>query len=258
MGRKKFTLILGATLMAALGVTLIAQAAVDTGIVGWWRFNEYSGITANDSSGFNNNGTLVSTAFFTPDSTRGNVLLINGTAGEVQYPFTTKLQPAVGTISVWVKPTIAKLADLIRQPTDMLVRSNRAGDWYAYALRVTDKGAVVAIVTNDDPKYAAKQPQTVMYSSSGLVKPNQWSHLVMRWDGSAVSLFVNGKGSGSARYAATPNLGLSYHGTAPVKVGAALWDSKDGYLEFFGMISDLRIFNRVITDTEAKSIFADQ
>ena len=260
MSRNKTTVIVGAILMIALGVTLVARAAVDSGIAGWWLFNEASGITANDSSGSANDlhGTLVSTALFTTDAQRGNVLFVNGASGEVDFPLSTELQPAVGTVSVWVKPSVARLADIVRKPTDLLLRTNRTGNFYAYGLRVTSKGSPLAIIANDDPKTSARQPQIVVQGPANLVKVGQWTHLVMRWDGAAVSLFANGKAAGFARYIANPTLGLSYHGTAPMKVGAALWDFNNGYLEYSGMVSDLRIYSRALTETEIRSIFNGQ
>jgi len=258
MSRSKSTIIAGAILTVALGVTLAARAAVDSGIAGWWLFNESSGITAHDSSDAGNDGTLLSTALFTSDAERGNVLFVNGTSGEVDFPPSNELEPAVGTVSVWVKPAAAQLADIVRKPTDLLLRVNRPGNFYAYGLRVTSKGSPVAIIANDDPKTSARQPQLVVQGSANLVKVGKWTHLVMRWNGTALNLFANGKAAGSVRYKANPTLGLSYHGNAHMKVGSALWDSHDGYLEYFGMVSDLRIYSRALTDTEIRSIYNGQ
>ena len=247
----------GAILLVALVVTLAARATVVSGIVGWWLFNDGYGITALDSSGQGNNGTLVSTAFFTTDPQRGNVLNVNGAPGEVDFPFSTSLQPATGTVMVWVKPTLAQTADLVRQTTDLLVRSNQGGTFYAYCLRVNKNGSPVAIIANDDPKTNGKYPQIVVTGPSR-VKLNQWTHLAMRWDGSTLSLFLNGKLAGSSPYSAVPNLGLSYHGTAPLKVAAAIWDFNNGYLEYQGLLSDLRIYSRALGDTEIYNVSAGQ
>ncbi len=256
MNRRKAALVIGGMiLLVALAVTLAAQATVVSGIAGRWLFNDGSGITALDSSGLGNNGTLQGSAFFTTDPQRGAVLEVYGPSGEVDFPFTTTLEPAIGTITVWVKPTLAQTADIVRQTTDLLVRSNQPGTFYAYALRVTSKGNAVAIIANDDPKTNGKYPQIVVQGPSK-VKLNQWTHLAMRWDGSTLSLFINGKFAGSSPYSAVPNLGLSYHGTAPVKVGAAIWDFGNGYLEFGGRLSDLRMYSRALGDTEISNVYA--
>jgi hypothetical protein len=259
MGKRTNYAIVGAILTVIFGVTLIARAAVTDGIAGWWLFNEsYPGVVAQDSSGGGNNGTLISTAYFTNDAERGNVLFVDGASGEVEIPFSSRLEPKEGTISVWVKPTNYGLADIVRQPTDLLITCGRPGTLYAYGLRIDKKGAPVAILANDDPKTCNRKPQTVLTGPARTVKPGQWTHLVMRWDGSTLSLFANGKSAGSTAYNANPDLGLSYHGTDNLKVAAALWDMNDGYLEYFGSISDLRIFSRALTDSEVQDIFNGQ
>ena len=254
MNRTKAALVTGgAILLIALVVTLAARATVVSGIVGWWLFNDGSGITALDSSGLENNGTLVSTTFFTTDPQRGNVLNVNGAPGEVDFRFSPSLEPATGTVMVWVKPTLAQTADIVQQTTDFLVRANRGGTFYAYCLRVNKNGSPVAIIANDDPKTNGNYPQIVVQGPS-LVKLNRWTHLAMRWDGSTLSLFINGKFAGSSPYSPTPNTGLSYHGTAPLKVAAAIWDFNNGYLEYQGLLSDLRIYSRALGDTEIYNV----
>ncbi len=252
MNRRKAVLV-GVVLLVALGVTLAARATVVSGIVGWWLFNDGYGITAHDSSGLGNNGTLVSTTFFTTDPQRGNVLNVNGAPGEVDFPFSTSLEPATGTVMVWVKPTLAQTADVVQLTTDLLVSNNRGGPFYAYCLRVNKNGAPVAIIANNDPKTNGNYPQIVVQGSSQ-AKLNRWTHLAMRWDGSTLSLFINGKFAGSAAYTPTPGTGLSYHGTAPLKVAAAIWDFGNGYLEYQGLLSDLRIYSRALGDTEIYNV----
>ncbi len=256
MNPKKAALVFGGMiLLAALAVSLTSRATVVSGLAGWWLFNDGSGITALDSSGMGNNGTLQGSAFFTTDPQRGAVLDVYGPSGEVDFPFTTTLEPAIGTITVWVKPTLAQTADIVRQTTDLLIATNQSGTYYAYDLRVNQNGAPVAIIANSDPKSDGKYTQIVLQGPAK-VKLNQWTHLAMRWDGSTLSLFVNGKLAGSTPYVALPNIGLSYHGTAPMKVAAAIWDFGNGYLEFQGALSDLRIYSRALGDTEIQNVYA--
>src|SRR5689334_13707035 len=113
---RKSILVLGGTLVAGLAITLAAHAAILTsGLVGRWIFNEGSGINALDSSTMGNNGILAgSSSFITNDAQKGSVLNIYGPSGEVDYPVTKTLQPAVGTLMVWVKPSTLQLADVVR------------------------------------------------------------------------------------------------------------------------------------------------
>ena len=254
MNRRRSVFVAAALLIVGLGTTLIARAAVEDGLAARWLFNESYGITARDSGGAGLDGTLFSSAFFTNDPDRGNVLFVNGASGEVQFPNNTKLKPNTGTISVWVKPDLDRTADIVRQPTDRLIGCDMTGNFYAFGLRVTDKGGPVAILANDDRKTCSRKPQVVLNGSAKSVRAGQWTHLVMRWDGSKLALFANGKSVGSTSYVPNPTLGLSYSGTEPMKVGAALWDMGAGYLEYFGKVSDLRIYSRPLSDSEIQDI----
>jgi hypothetical protein len=253
--RRKFAIWLGAGLVTALAVAFSVQAAITSGLAGRWIFDDGSGITANDSSGFGNNGTLAGSAMFiTNDPDRGSVLNIYDFSGEVDFPYTPALEPATGTISIWVKPTVAQLADVVHVNTDLLIRCNMSGNFYAYNLRLDNKGRPYAIIANDSPKTCSRSPQITIFGSPNQVPLNQWTHLAMRWDGSTLSLFANGKRVGATRYDGNPTEGLSYHGTYPVKVAAAMWDQTNGFLEYTGAVSDFRIYSRALSDSEISDI----
>ena len=253
--KRKSILILGSTLVAGLAITLAAHAAILTnGLVGRWIFNEGTGINALDSSTMGNVGVLAGSAsFVSNDTQKGSVLNIYGPSGEVDYPVTKAVQPAVGTVMIWVKPSTVQLADVVRLNTNILAACKASGNFYAYDLRISSKGNAVAIIANDDPKTCGKSPQTVLQGPGNQIKANQWAHMAMRWDGNSVSLFVNGKSAGSTSY--TPDAtGLSYDNTNALKVGAAIWDFNTGYLEYAGNLSDLRVYNRALSDTEISNI----
>jgi len=254
---RKTGLIAATAITMGLVFAMAAPAQVTSGLMSRWIFNQTYGITAVDSVG-GHDGTLVGSAQFVADPERGNVLNVSGVSGAVEFPYTADLTPETGTVSVWVNPSGKQTADVVRLNTDMLVRCNLVGAYYAYNLRITDKGNAVAIMSNDNPKNCRRQPQLVVKGPGNQVKPNQWSHVVMRWDGTSVSLFVNGKLAASSRYSPTPGTGLSYHGNSPLAVAAAIWDFNDGYLEYNGNVSDLRIYSRALADSEITDIFQGQ
>lgn len=261
MSSKKSLGIAAMILMITSGAALTVHATtapITSGLAGWWRFNQPSGVVAYDSSGpysggVSNDGAVIGAASFATDAARGNVLNVYGVSGEVDYPVTADLQPVIGTISVWIKPTVAQNADIVRQDTDMLVRCNISANLYVYDLRIDSKGTPVAIIANDNPKTCAKDTQIAVSGPSNSVKLNQWTHLAMEWTGSTVSLFVNGKQAGSATYSADPT-GLSYHGNFSTIVAKAIWNFNTGYLEYVGQVSDLRIYSRALSATEILNI----
>ena len=242
--------LVAATVMAG---ALVAHATITAGLAGEWKFVDGYGITAPDSSGLGNTGTLSGAAYFVTDPVRGQVLNINGVSGEMDVPYSASLTPVSGTISVWVKPTQSQLADVIRMDTDMLVACNRTGTFYAYDLRIDSKGTPIAILANDDPKTCGKSPQTVLSGSANQVKPNQWTHLAMSWGSGTAIIYANGRQVGATAY--TPDAtGLSYHGGYPLKAAAAIWDFGTGYLEYVGKVSDVRIYSRALSSTEIAQI----
>jgi Concanavalin A-like lectin/glucanases superfamily len=253
----KLTLKMGLFIMAIVGLAVAAHATITSDLAGWWQFTDGYGITAPDSSGLGNTGLLSGAAYFITDPDRGQVLNLNGISGEMDVPYSASLTPASGTISVWVKPTQATTADIVRMDTNFLTDCNSGGVYYAYDLRVSSKGAPVAILANDAPKTCGRKPQTVLSGSANQVKLNQWTHLAMTWGGGTLTVYANGKRAGSTSY--TPDAtGISYHGDYPLKVGASIYDFGNGYLEFIGQVSDFRLYSRALSSSEISSIAAGQ
>ena len=255
MNRRKY-LLGGGTALAIAAIALVAQAAIiSNGLVGRWMFNEPSGITAYDSSGFSDNGMLSGASLFTSDSQRGQVLSISGISGVVGIPYNARLEPSRGTISVWVKPNLASWGDIVQHSTDLLLRCPTPYGGAAYDIRVSSTGSPMAIFANDDPKTCSKSPQIVLNGPSNIVQLNKWTHLVARWDGvGTLSLFANGKQVDKASYNPNPTSGLSYHGNSGVFVGT----QPGGTLSFSGSISDLRIYSRALSDAEITGIYVNQ
>jgi len=231
---------------------------VPSGMVGWWLFDDGYGITANDTSGGDDNGTLQGAALFANDSQVGNVLDIDGVSGQVDMAFSANLEPAIGTVSIWVNPSQAQNADVVTQTTNLLLRVNKSGTFDAYSLGITNTGEAVAILANDNPKTYAKTPQIVVTSSANTVNLNQWTNLVMRWNGTNLALFINGVKISTAAYDAELLTGLSYHGTAPLKVAATALDLSGNTLAYSGELSDLRIYSIAMTDAEILQLYSGQ
>src|SRR5258708_29477666 len=110
-------------------------------------------------------------------------------------------------------------------------------------------------IANDNPKTCSKSPQLVVYGSANQVPLNTWTNMVMRWDGvGTLNLFINGRMQGKGSYSPNPTKGLSYDGSFPVSVGSSLGGSQ----EFAGSISDLRIYDRALSNTEISNIYSLQ
>ncbi len=99
-------------------LALLPQNSVDAeraenltnGLVGWWKFNDGSGVTATDSSSSANNGTLLSTAGWSTDksmscdiSNMGSLSLPGTTGSYVNVGSHGELRPTSISISTWVR-----------------------------------------------------------------------------------------------------------------------------------------------------------
>ena len=78
------------------------------GLIGYWKFDESSGTTAYDSSGYANDGTMYSSTTPTLLTTSSgcklsNCLYLDGIDDYVSFTFNSILAPSSYTIMVWVK-----------------------------------------------------------------------------------------------------------------------------------------------------------
>jgi hypothetical protein len=256
MNRTKTTAIAGGILAVIVTFALIAQAAIITnGLVGRWIFNEASGITANDSSGFGDNGLLSGATLFTPDSQRGQVLSITGISGVVTIPYNSRLEPAKGTVSVWVKPTLSGWGDVVQHPTSQLLRCPTSYGGAAYDIRISNTGQPMAIFANDDPKTCTKSPQNVLSGPANTVPLNKWTHIAATWDGvGTLLLYANGRQVTKTSYSPNPTHGLSYAGNTPLYVGT----QPGGSMAYNGYVSDVRIYSRALSAAEITNIYSLQ
>jgi hypothetical protein len=205
----------------------------DPHLMGWWKFDEVSGTTANDCSKHNRNGSLSGTLTFADNSVAGKIgkaLSFKGNDGKVTitgYKGVSGTSPR--TVALWVK-TNSSRGDLVswgkRDFGQMwIVRFIRGhvgatpdGGYYYMADSIHDeKWHHVAVVVGEDEL------------------PNLHDH---------VTLYLNGK------IAAVDRIGLL--DLWPVETG----DDLDVVIgeNFDGAIDDLRIYDRALSDEEVAAL----
>jgi hypothetical protein len=208
---------------------LIAQSE---GLVGWWPFDEGSGTTANDSSGNNNNGTLVNGPTWTTGKL-GGALSFDGVNDYVGLgnPSSLNFSGQI-TFGAWIKPqandglrNIAAHGYRLSPNQEVFFRINtgsyQVGSWDGDS-RVTS----YAIPAED---------------------VNNWVHLVGLYDGSNWKLYRNGVAVSSASYSV---------GAITVSENWAIGARGTGTERFFnGLIDDVRLYNRALSDTEIKALY---
>ncbi|MBM7775948.1 hypothetical protein JOD54_006152 [Actinokineospora baliensis] len=195
-----------------------------------WRMNEASGTTLIDANG-SNAGTL--TGGYTRSTERGGAVDFNGSTGHATMAGSPISTTQSYTVSAWVKleSTAASATVFSRGDSStgslQLLYSKPQNAW---AL-TNPAGGASAVVVGSAPEL------------------NVWTHLVGTYDAAAkeMRLYVNGVSAGGSRSVVD--------GAGPFVIGAgkSAGGTVSGY--FNGLISELRVFQGLATDTDAGVLF---
>jgi hypothetical protein len=219
-------------------LTFITDAAdLTSGLVGYWRFEEGSGITATDSSGAGRNGTLIGPIWTTGRSGRG--LMFDGVNDSVSVP-AFDVPGSAMTISAWFKAD--KLGTL--DPRIISKATSSAETDHYFMLGTT------IVSTANRLRFRLKVGGTTktLVASSGNVPIGQWVHAVARYTGSTMTLYLNGVQVGSL--AATGAITTS--ASVPVAIGR----NPQAYAPFDGIIDEVRVYNRALDTSEISSLYS--
>ncbi len=198
------------------------------GLVGYWPFDEGTGTTAYDASGYGNNGTLTNGPLWQTGSNceTGNCLKFYSAASPVNV-----LAPGVSphttlTLTAWVDPTA--------YPTERSTIILGLGGYY---LSLYSDGSVQTY-------WYGKTPSGYFSSGGGTVPLNSWSFVAAVWDSSSVSLYVNG-----SLTSATSTTGSGNSSTV-TNIGA-----ENTSRQFNGSIDDVRIYNRALSAEDIQDLY---
>jgi hypothetical protein len=162
---------------------------------GYYRLDEASGPTAQDSSGNGYNGTYAGSGvtYSEPGVTTGDgdtAVLLDGTAGEMTCP--TGLNPggwAALTAEAWVKLTSISASAMGIWTNAQPTTSHKGISFHI------GPGGTTLIMSIGNGTSAANL--SVAYSFA----TGQWYHLVATWNGSTVTVYINGASVGSVSFA---------------------------------------------------------
>ena len=204
------------------------------GLVAAYGFEETTGASATDASGYANTGTLAG-ATRTTGGRFGGGLRFDGVDDQVSVldDETLDLTNAM-TLEAWVRPTSAlsgwRTVVLKEQPGDLVY------GLYASASGYLPSGHV--FVAGDDKRVSAP----------AALPADTWSHLATTYDGTTLRLYVNGTPAGE--------LALSGPLTASSGVlrigGNLVWDEW-----FAGTIDEVRVYDRALSASEVQGDMAD-
>jgi hypothetical protein len=242
-----------------------AQVAYDYnrgGPVGWWKFDECSGTTTNDSSGNSLTGTwsgATGSQTTAGTCTTSSTAWGNGTSGKLNSSLNfdgTDDSVSVSDsnlLDVTTNFSISSWVYLNSFPTNcdtglfMIANKGRdASTTYAYALNIAgNSGCAVAHYafqfelydgSNNPGAYSTTTPTT-----------GTWYHVVGTYDGTNIKMYVNGKLEDSRATTVTPGTQ-----TSSFVIGKNAMAS-NRYLD--GKIDDVRIYNYALSLAQIQKIY---
>jgi hypothetical protein len=204
---------------------------LDTSLVGYWMFEN----NVEDSSDYGNNGILAGSPEFVSGPVEGLALEFNSSQDYVSVPSSPDFSSTTFTLAAWVK-----IPGSIPSGWRTIVEHNRWGNnWFGlwksangnkFHFRWTESGNA----TSD-------------FNST--ISADNWYHVAATFDGigKIATLYFNGNVDKIIQNADVP---------VPVDAELRIGINMEGNENFTGIIDDVRVYNRVLSDAEINEIIA--
>jgi len=204
----------------------------DPALVGWWTFDEGSGNIAADSSGNGNDGTLNGPVEWTAEGKIGGAMKFTGPYNYIQIQDSPSLDMTREiTIAAWINPSWTG-------NNRILQKSSGGGDNQYRLLKEWGDNMVFHL--------PGLSPDRLEFP--GLPPLGEWTHLAATYDGSSMKVYYDGVVVGEQD--SSGQLGTS-DGTLCIGTKHETAPAGD---EFNGMLDDVRIYNRALTQSEIKRL----
>ena len=199
-----------------------------TGMVAWLPADG----NPDDITAHGNNGTLVGGATFAPGKV-DQAFSLDGSSQYVSIADNGTMQTPAFTVDTWVN-----FSSLVN---GAVVASKYDGNWHGWILQYFDTGNF---------QFQVEQTTNVQGAASGSIgpiAPNSWVHVAGTYDGTNITLYINGSVAG------TGTLAGGYTPTAtPLTIGKASWADQN-YLA--GKVDEFEFFDRALNGTEIGNIY---
>jgi hypothetical protein len=208
--------------------------------IAYWRLDEGSGVTAADSSGKGNTGSLINGPVWTAGRS-GQGLSLDGVNDYVNVPHAAMLNAYPLSVVAWFKTaTSAGLKGLVNKYA--------AGSFNGYQIFFND-GALCAWLFRDGSNYVYDGSECTM-STAGY-NDNQWHQVVFVADVTGGKLYVDGVQKASQPWTGTAGAGSTLQdlhvGHYPGVTGGAS--------HLAGLVDEVRIYDRALSAQEVAQLF---
>ena len=211
------------------------SSAQDPSLILYLSFDELNGTRVTDHSQYGNHGTVIGNRQLVAGRF-GNALTFNGESDYVEIPHHNSLTVDTSvTVMAWIHTPRAH--DPLNEPWQgIIAKDNDLRSYNFY----TEAGARVHLSIGN----GVGNPCCVGSGSEGTFALNTWQHVVAQHDSNGVQRFwINGERAGTFQVGGTlPGIA----DTASVLVGKTHEDNR----EFLGMIDEVRVWNRALSEAE--------
>jgi len=211
-------------------------------LIAWYSFNG----NANDYSGKGNNGTNNGATLTTDRFGNSNsAYSFNGTSNYINVPSLNNIQYFPVTYSVWVK-TVGLVTNLFMGSPgwggfNAIIGRDASGNT-TEGLLALSKLIPPSTLTLDNKIWYYTGATSANYDYTPPL--NTWIHIVYTSDGSQSKLYVNGALYQTIAFTATQNANINFNiGSGG---GRGFWN---------GLIDDIRIYKRTLSDLEIQSLY---
>lgn len=217
----------------------INYPCVTSGLEGWWRFQETSGTTLNDTTANARNGTLQGTNTFSVQAgkIRNCHDFVGSSSDYIVVPYTSALNAGPISIAFWARVDGGSGSN--RSPaTSRNIVSTVCTGWSFY---VNTSNRFSFWTANGGTSFTQTGPST------GSITEGQWYHICGIHNGTTAVLWIDGTNS----YSNT--VGYTANSARDMRIGADQTEGSANFL-FNGAIDDFRIYSRALTTNEVKKL----
>ena len=242
-------LVVGLAIVVSLCCAPAVQADLDEGLVAYWSFDDG---TAHDDSGHGHDGVIHGAAVVLGVS--GNALSFDGIDDYVEIPGTSAFQFANQSLTFCTWVTIVDNQDLYRA---FIHLGSAVGEnnYPAICLQKARSGWLDGRLYTQVWNGSEQATASSLADGDALPK-NTWTHLagVVDCEGSSVHLYLNGYLQDTA---AAVTFDLSEAEELGLRLGASPWYGISGYKFHNGLLDEVRIYDRALSEDEIRQLMWD-
>jgi len=214
---------------------IIFRPVFNSGLVGYWSFEEGSGTKVGDMSGNGNNGTWAGSGSHWTDGKFGKGGSFNGINDYVDCGTGASLNiTSVITVGAWVYLSSA--------PTEIRYILGKRDGAEAYSIDINvNRG--IRFSTFDGGNH-------ILYTGDNVWPLNQWFHVVGTYDGTTLVIYINGINVASQYSPGSIS-------TSPYSFAIGNIRGTTDYpgIYFPGLIDEVRVYNRDLSASEVSRLY---